>query len=209
MVSVISPPEERMLLHDVSWETYEQLLANYADSSGPRFTYDRGVLEIMSPSSEHEEFSDVIRLLVYLLAEEWNINARGFGSTTFRRSDVSRGVEPDSCFYIQSVDKLSGVSNLDLNDHPPPDLAVEIDMTHPSISKLPIYAAFGVPEIWHYEDDQIIILKLQGGKYVKSETSIAFPRLSRKQIGSFIELSKIEERPAWQRAVRKWARTAK
>jgi Uma2 family endonuclease len=209
MVSVISPPEERMLLHDVSWETYEQLLANYADSSGPRFTYDRGVLEIMSPSSEHEEFSDVIRLLVYLLAEEWDINVRGFGSTTFRRADVSRGVEPDSCYYIKSVNKLSGVSDLDLNVHPPPDLVVEIDMTHPSISKLPIYAAFGVPEIWHYENDQIVILKLQGGKYVKSETSIAFPRLSRKQIGSFMELSKTEERPAWQRAVRKWARTAK
>jgi Uma2 family endonuclease len=209
MVTVISPPEERMLLHEVTWETYEQLLANYADNSGPRFTYDRGVLEIMSPSSEHEECNDVIKLLVYILSEEWDINARGFGSTTFRREDVNRGVEPDSCFYIQSVDQITGVTKLDLDIHPPPDLAVEIDITNPSIDKLPIYAAFGVREIWHYDGQQVIILRLEDDGYVASEMSVAYPRLSRKKIGFFISASKSEPRPAWQRSVREWARSTK
>jgi Uma2 family endonuclease len=206
MVTVISPPEERMLLHDVSWETYEQLLANYADNSGPRFTYDRGVLEIMSPSSEHEECNDIIKLLVYILAEEWDINARGFGSTTFRRKGVNRGVEPDSCFYIQSVDQITGITKLDLAVHPPPDLAVEIDITNPSIDKLPIYAALGVREIWHYDGQQVVILRLEDDRYVASEMSDAFPRLSVKQVGFFIDASKTAPRPAWQRNVREWAR---
>jgi Uma2 family endonuclease len=150
MATVLSPPEERTILHDVSWETYESLLADHLDRSAPRFTYDQGVLEIMSPSSEHEEISDLIKQMVYTLAGEMNLDIRGFGSTTFRREDIKRGFEPDACFYIQSVDRIKGVTKLDLATQPPPDLVVEIDITHPSLDKFPIYAQVGVPEVWRY-----------------------------------------------------------
>src|ERR1051325_8002816 len=121
-----SPAEERFILHDVSWETYEQLLSNYVDSSSPRFAYDRGVLEIMSPSSEHEELTEIITQLVYILAEEWGFEYRNFGRTTFKRKDMESGFEPDSCFYIQSIERISDVRHLDPAVHPPHDLVIEI-----------------------------------------------------------------------------------
>ena len=206
MATVISPPEERILLHDVTWETYEQLLANYENSSGPRFTYDRGVLEIMSPSSEHEELNDVFKLLVNALAEEWGIEARGFGSTTFRREDISRGFEPDSCFYIQSVGSIKGATRLDLAVHPPPDLLIEIDITHPSLDKFPLYAAAGVPEVWHYDGRALKILRLEGDDYVETRESAAFNRLTDDVLTRFIEESRTMSRLDWLRRVRAWAR---
>ncbi len=206
MATVISPPEERILLHDVTWETYEQLLANYADKSSPRFTYDRGVLEIMSPSSEHEELNDVFKLLVNALAEEWGVESRGFGSTTFRREDISRGFEPDSCFYIQSVGNIKSVTRLDLVVHPPPDLVVEIDITHPSLDKFPVYAAAGVPEVWHYDGQALKILRLEGDGYVEADESRALPRLTRETLTHFIEESATMSRLDWLRRVRAWAR---
>jgi Uma2 family endonuclease len=206
MATLISPPEERILLHDVTWETYEQLLANYENSSGPRFTYDRGVLEIMSPSSEHEELNDVFKLLVNALAEEWGIETRGFGSTTFRREDISRGFEPDSCFYIQNVGSIKGVTRLDLAVHPPPDLLVEIDITHPSLDKFPLYAAAGVPEVWHYDGRALKILRLEGSGYVETRESAAFTRLTDEVLTRFIEESGTMSRLDWLRRVRAWAR---
>lgn len=208
MATVISPPEERIILHDVTWETYEQLLANYENSSGPRFAYDRGVLEIMSPSSEHEELNDLFKLLIYIVAEEWDVEIRGFGATTFRREDLARGSEPDSCFYVQHVEAIRGVSKLDLAVHPPPDLVIEIDVTHPSLDKFPIYAQLGIPEFWLHEEGALKIFKLEGGEYVETDRSIALPRLTRRQISFFLSAAKTQKRPAWQRAVREWARLA-
>jgi Uma2 family endonuclease len=109
MATVLSLPEQRIILRNVSWATYERLLAENADSNTPPFPYDRGVLEIMSPSAEHEELSHVLTLLVNVVAEELDVDIRGFGSTTFRREDFARGFEPDSCFYIQSVERISGI----------------------------------------------------------------------------------------------------
>jgi Uma2 family endonuclease len=200
-----SPAEDRFILRDVSWETYEQLLSNYQDSGSPRFAYDRGVLEIMSPSSEHEELSDIIAQLVYILAEEWNIEYRSFGSTTFKREKLESGFEPDACFYIQSVERISGVKKLDLSVHPPPDLAVEVDITSPSLNKLPIYARIGVPEIWRYDGQGLTILLLQAGGYVESEKSSAIPRLTAVWLSRLVAQGETMKRSAWVRAVREWA----
>jgi Uma2 family endonuclease len=121
--------EARTILRGVRWETYEQLLSNYEDSPNPRFTYDRGVLEITSPSSEHELIAQIITQLVYILAEEWDIEYQSFGSTTFKRRELESGFEPDACFYIQSLDLMGGVKRLDAAVNPPPDLAIEVDIT--------------------------------------------------------------------------------
>ncbi|MEJ7712467.1 MAG: Uma2 family endonuclease [Pyrinomonadaceae bacterium] len=206
MATVLHPPEERMLLPDVSWETYEQLLANYENCSGPRFIYDRGMLEIMSPSSEHEAINDIIKALVNVLAEEMELDLRGFGSTTFRREDMARGSEPDSCFYIQNVERITGVSKLDLNVHPPPDLVIEIDITSPSLQKFPLYAGIEVPEVWHYEGEVLRIFHLYNGGYVESAESRALPHVKSVDLSRFVEESKTSRRPAWIRGVRDWAR---
>src|SRR6185503_6502189 len=108
MATVLNPPEQRIMLRNVSWETYERLLADHLDSSSPRFTYYRGALEIMSPSSEHEELNRAIARMVEIIIEEMDIDARNLGSTTFKREDLERGFEPDSCFYIQNAELIKG-----------------------------------------------------------------------------------------------------
>jgi Uma2 family endonuclease len=206
MVTVISPPEEKILLHDVSWETYEQLLANYVDSSSPRFAYDRGVLEIMILSAKHEEPNRTLALLVEVLAEEFDLEVRNFGSTTFKREDLEKGFEPDSCFYIQSVRRISGKKEIDLTIDPPPDLIIEIDISNPSLNKFPIYAALGVPEIWRYDGQTLTILKLEGSSYSEAEASVALPRLTNETLDHFIAESESMGRRAWLKRVRAWAR---
>lgn len=212
MATVLNPPEatapaeERFILHNVNWATYEQLLANYVDSSSPRFAYDRGVLEIMSPSSEHEELTEIITQLVYILAEEWGFEYRNFGRTTFRRREAESGFEPDSCFYIQSVERISGIRRLDMTVHPAPDLVIEVEMSSPALRKFPVYARMNVPEVWRYDGQEVAILLLQADDYVAAETSKAIPRLSAADLSQLVEQSKTMKRSAWTRAVRAWAR---
>ncbi len=206
MATVLSPPEERIVLHDVSWETYEQLLANYESKTNPRFAYDRGVLEIMILSAKHEEPNRTLALLVEIVAEEFRINVRNLGSTTFKREDIERGFEPDSCFYIQNVGSIRGKEEVDLMTDPPPDLVIEIDITSPSLNKFPIYAGIGVPEIWRYDGYTLTIFRLESGEYVEAEGSVALPGLTNAVITRFIEESRSLDRLDWLRSVREWAR---
>ncbi len=138
--TVKSPAEQRILLSNVSWETYERLLADHESTSAPRFAFGRGGLEIKSPSPEHEAYNRTIALLVELLAEELGIDVYDLGSTTFRRADLERGFEPDSCLYIQNEERVRGKGRIDLAIDPPPDLVIEVDITSPSINKLSIHA---------------------------------------------------------------------
>lgn len=207
MVTVLHLPEQRIILRTISWETYERLLAENTDSSNPRFTYDRGVLEIMSPSAEHEEINHVLTLLVNIVAEELDIDVRGFGSTTFRREDLARGFEPDSCFYIQSVARISGRTTLDLVMDPPPDLVIEIDLTNSSLDKFPIYAQVGVPEIWRYDGSELRIFHLENTLYAAHDESAALSVLTRDVLSQFLAESKSLRRTAWIRRVRSWIQT--
>jgi Uma2 family endonuclease len=207
MVSVLSPTEQKIILIGVSWETYERLLDDLSDSGSPRLTYDRGTLEIMSPSAEHEEINRTIALLVEVLAEELGVDIRNLGSTTFRREDIERGFEPDSCFYIEHLDEIEGKTQLDLAVDPPPDLVVEIDVTSPSIDKLPIYAQAGVPEIWRYDGDgELVIYILLAGEYQESDESMAFPLMTGATLIGFISESRSMRRTAWLRKLRDWIR---
>ncbi len=194
-----------VILHNVSWETYESLLADHTDSSAPRFTYDRGELEIMSPNPEHEVTNRRIAQLVLAIAEEMGLEAEDFGSTTFRREDLERGFEPDSCFYIQNEESVRGKSRIDLTVDPPPDLVIEINIISPSLDKLPIYARMGVPEVWRYDGEKLKILRRQGEGYVESAESDSLPHLTTTVLSGFIEESKSTKRTAWLGKVRGWA----
>lgn len=206
MATVLSPPEQRILLENISWQTYESLLQAHRDRSAPRFTYDQGHLELMSPSAEHEELKDTIALLVNTVAEELNINTRSFGSATFRREDLGRGFEPDACFYVQSVARISGKTAPDLTIDPPPDLVVEIDITSPSLSKFPILAQLGVTEVWRSDGSHLQMFHLLDGQYVEGEESVVFPKLTSTIVNRFLAESRALERLDWLRQVRAWAR---
>jgi Uma2 family endonuclease len=207
MPTVLSPPEARVILHNVSWLLYEQLLAEHEDRSSPRFAYDRGELEITVPSYEHEELNRLIDNCIAIIALEWNIEYCNAGSTTFKREDLERGFEPDSCFYVQHAGQIAGKKRLDLTVDPPPDLVLEIDITHPSLDKLSIFAAVGVPEVWRYDGDRIQMLRLAGNSYVKHERSLAFPGLQSEHLAELLAASQQMSRTAWLRHVRIWAQT--
>ena len=205
METVKSPGEQRIVLHNIGWNTYERLLADHQNNSAPRFTYDRGELEIMSPSPEHEKFNRRIAQLVSAVTEELSIEAEDLGSTTFRREDLGRGFEPDSCFYIQNEERIRGKDRIDLSTDPPPDLVIEIGITSPSFSKLPIYAQMGVPEVWRYEGERMTILVLEGSDYVETAESIVLPPVTSTDLTRFVEQSKSTRRTDWLRGVREWA----
>src|SRR5215210_4282302 len=206
MDTVKRPVEQRILLSNVSWETYERLLADHLDSSVPHFNYDRGMLEIMSPNPEHEKINRTINLLVEIVAEEMGLDTENLGSTTFRREDLKRGFEPDTCFYVQNEERIRGKARLDLTVDPPPDLVIEIDITSPSLDKFPIYARIGVPEVWRYDGEKIAIFRLEGEGYVEVSESATLPPVSGEILSSFVEEGKVLGRTTWLRRVRDWAR---
>jgi len=210
MATTISSPreerEERVVLGHVSWETYESLLADHADARSPRFTYSEGMLEIMSPSSEHEKLNQVLATIADLVAEEQEIEFENLGSTTFRRQDFNRGTEPDSCFYIQNVERIRGKKEIDLRVDPPPDLVIEIEITSPAVAKLPVYARLRVPEIWLHDGRAPRILRLSGDQYENYDRSGVLPSLTQSVLSEFCEQSKTLTTLAWRRMVRTWAR---
>jgi Uma2 family endonuclease len=206
MATVFSPAEQRVILRNISWETYERLLAERGESSSPRFTYDQGVLEIMVVSFEHEQLNRLIADLFTMIAFEMNIEFINGGSTTFKREDLRRGFEPDTCFYIQNAEHVSGKAQIDLFVDPPPDLIIEIDITHSSLDKLPIYTAVGVPEVWRYDGNVLTIFRLEHGTHIEHEESLALPGVTSIRLLHFIEESRSLKRTAWLRSVQNWAR---
>ncbi len=202
METVKSLAEGKVILHNVSWTTYELLLSEHLDSSAPRFTYDRGELEIISPSPEHEKLNRRIAQLIITFTEEMNIEAEDLGSTTFRREDLERGFEPDSCFYIENKGRIRGKDRIDLTVDPPPDLVIEIDITSPSLDKVPTYARMKVPEVWRFDGQRLAILALEGTVYVESAQSTVLPPLTGATLSNFIEKSKTTKRTAWLKVVR-------
>jgi Uma2 family endonuclease len=195
-----------MVLYNVGWDTYERLLRDHANTSAPRFTYDRGTLEIMSPLPEHERLNRAIQLLLPVIAEETGVEIYSLGSTTFNREDLQRGFEPDSCFYVQNAARVWGKDRIDLRVDPAPDLVVEIDITHPSIDKLSIYAQIGVGEVWLYDGERFEMLLLEGGRYTASPQSGVFPALRPDALAALLPASMEVGDIAWIRRVRVWVR---
>jgi Uma2 family endonuclease len=185
----------------VSWETYERLLDDHLDSSAPRFTYDQGVLEIMSPSAEHEWYNRLISDLVKLLARELRIDVLDLGSTTFKLALAKQGFEPDSCFYVTHVREVRGKDRIDTAVDPPPDIVVEVAVTHPSVSKFPLCAALGISEIWTYDGSRLVMYGLRATEYAEIPFSRVLRGLNANQLSGFLELGKTLDSLAWPDAV--------
>ncbi len=178
-------PEQKIELSGISWQTYQTLLKELSHRR-LRLTYNRGYLEIMAPSPEHERYKKVVGRFVETIAEELNVNIEPLGSTTFKRPELS-GAEPDECFYIQNICAVKGKTRIELNQYPPPDLVSEIDITSSSKNRFAVYADMGVPEIWKYDGNSFSINLLQNQNYVLSNQSLAFPNLPISEIVQFLQ----------------------
>ncbi len=168
---------QRVILPNISWQTFETILSEMGNNRATRLAYDHGTLEIMTPLMPHEHNNRLLDHLVFALAEELNLNLKSTGSVTCKRPDLLRGVEPDSSFYIQNEPVMREKQNLDLTQDPPPDLVVEVDYTSASVDRLPIYLALGVLEVWRYDEPIMQIYQLRDGVYVSGNVSPTFANL--------------------------------
>lgn len=202
--TLFAPPAEIIHLSGISWQTYETLLKELR-SRRFRLTYNRGTLEIVTPSPEHELNKKVMGRFVETLAEESNIQIYPLGSTTFQRKELS-GAEPDECFYFRNIAAIRGKKRLDLTIDPAPDLVVEIDITSSSPNRLQVYADLGVAEVWIYNGDSLTVQQLQNGIYTTSQTSQFFASLQVSEIASFLQQAQTKDYLELVKAFRRWVR---
>ena len=197
---------DHLLLDGVTWDFYLATLKQL-ERSGRRLrvTFDRGRMEIISKFDEHEWGKKLFARLIETYGTEMEIAVHGFGETTHQNPDLDRGAEPDECYFIQSPPpKLKG-KPFDLRTDPPPDLIVEIDVTRSSIRREPIYAAFGVPEVWRYDGRTLLFLHLQpDGTYRPADRSAALPALSPADVMRFVQVAAAEGQPAAAWALKRW-----
>jgi Uma2 family endonuclease len=175
-----------MVLRGITWQTYENLLTDLDEQSGTRLTYDRGVLEIITLTPEHESLNCYLASLVDLLVDELEMDVHPVGSSTFKREDRERGFEPDSSFYFQHAAQMRGKKRIDLTLDPAPELIIEIDISHGSLDKLRLFAQFGVEEVWRFDGATVHLYRLADGSYDEVESSSIFPDLIAANISEFL-----------------------
>jgi len=187
------PTDSTLILRGISWDDYEELLAAVGEAPGLRISYDQGTMQIMTPSSEHESYVRLIERLVDRVSSKLRIKVLSFGSATMKHSRWRKGSEPDACFYVQSASRIGNRVLLDFTNDPPPDIVVEVDINHDSLSKFPIYAALGVSEIWRYDGQALAIYLLERNQYIPSEASLALPMLTSAVLTEFLSRSRSED----------------
>ncbi|MBE9210849.1 Uma2 family endonuclease [Nostoc sp. LEGE 06077] len=172
---IIVKPGHQMLLKDISWQQLENILEEMGDKRAARISYSDGWLEIMVPLPEHEKDKEIFGELVRNLLDKLQIDFEPFGSTTLKNERMRQAVEPDTSFYIQNQAAVIGKNRIDLNIDPPPDLAIEVDIT--SRTQFNNYEILGVPELWRYTKQGLEIFLLQDGQYIQSQSSPNFPNI--------------------------------
>jgi Uma2 family endonuclease len=199
------PPGQRVLLEHVSWHEFEAILEELGEHRNTRLAYSRGIVEVVAPLPEHEKAKVVISDLLKVLLDELDMPWESLGSTTLRREDMAAGIEPDDCFYIQHHALMIGRDWIDLTVDPPPDLAIEVDLT--SHTQLQAYEALQVPEIWRYHNHTLQIYVLHEGAYVASANSPTFPHVPVLQgMTQFLNMSRTTGTAPALRAFRQWIR---
>ena len=198
------PPDSTLVLRGVGWEDYEELLEAVGEASGLRISYDQGTVQIMTLGAEHENYSRLIERLVDTLSLRLRIRVLSFGSATMKKRRRRQGLEPDGCFYVQTAAAIGNKLRLDFESDPPPDIALEVDLHHESVSKFPIYAALGIHEIWRYDGISMKIHHLERGEYLPSDSSRALPMLSADILTEFLTRVKKEDQYETLLAFEQW-----
>ncbi len=195
-----------IVIDGATWADYEAMLRIIGDRR-IFVNYDQGMMEVMAPSHIHEDLKDCLRLMVNIVCEEAGIAMEAGGSTTHRRDDLEKGVEPDECYWLRDKAALMiGVGDLDLSIHPAPSLVIEVNYTSSSVNRMAIYAALGVNEVWRYDDGLQFLTRREGGTYEPTDPSRQLPFLTTaevsRQIGAYRSMGRLEWMRAFRRCVR-------
>jgi Uma2 family endonuclease len=206
MTATLIQHPDRVVLPYISWQTYQSLIHDFEQEPAIRLTYDQGVLEIRMPLDPHESYKKLLGRLIETATEELDIEIRSLGSHTCDRKDLAKGIEPDQCYYIQNEALVRGADQIDLNQFPPPDLALEIDITSSSINRMSIYAVLAIPEVWRYNGQDLSILRLQNGEYVSHDRSTAIPLLTAEAVLKFLALRNTIGETSLVKQFRQWVK---
>ena len=195
---------QTIVLSDISWTTYQAMLADMGDRRATRLSYYQGTLTLKRSSQLHEIINRLLARIVTTLTEELDLEVVNIGSTTLKQEDAKAGAEPDTGFYIQNALRLEGLDPK-IPNQLPPDLVVEVDITSPSTKRLGVYKILGVAEVWQYtKREGVQMYALEKGEYMKIEASAAFPRLSANKLNEFLEMRQTQSENQVIRALRGW-----
>lgn len=197
--------ERRVVFHHLNWQRYQAIRQAFGATRNSHFTYAQGTLEITMPLEDHEFAVRLIELFIRILVVESGRKLKTLGSTTLERQVLDRAAEPDNAYYIQNQHQVAG-RNVDLEQDPPPDLIVEVDITHTDIDKLTLYASMGIPEFWRYNGETWRIYQLQTNRYVEVDPSPTFPRIPKGRLYEFLAQARQDEVEA-ELALRDWVRS--
>jgi Uma2 family endonuclease len=200
------PHNSGVTLQGITWQTYQSLLQELESQPAKRLTYDNGMLEIFMPLPPHETYKRLLGRLVEIVTEELDLEIRSLSASTWSRKDLLKGVEADECYYIQNEAVVRGKMEIDLSIDPPPDLAIEIDISNPSLPRLPIYAALGVSEVWQFDGESFKILGLAATEYIPQRQSLALPMVTVEVVQRLLIQAQEMGETTWAKAVRQWAR---
>jgi Uma2 family endonuclease len=216
MATVVQPRETRaarkalgparVLLRNIPWNLYKQLRDDETNW-GVRMAYDSGDLELMSPSQRHEEIGYRFEVFMIALARALGFEFAGMAHTTWENEAAEKAKEPDACYYIANFERIRG-KTINLEVDPPPDLAVEVEVSRSSVNSLKIYAAIGVPEVWRFDGEDLTIHLLQAdGQYIESDRSLALPFIQPDEVVFWLKKSfELNGNMAWMTEVEDWAR---
>ncbi|NET36284.1 MAG: Uma2 family endonuclease [Cyanothece sp. SIO1E1] len=197
--------ERRVVFSHLNWQRYQAIRHALGESCNARLTYTQGTLEITMPLEDHEFAVRLIELFIRVLVVELGMKLKTMGSTTLEREALERAAEPDNAYYIQNQSLVAG-RRVDLEQDPPPDLIVEVDITHTDIDKLKLYASMGIPEFWRYNGEIWRIYQLQEHGYTEVGTSPTFPMVTKSRLYEFLAQARQDEVEA-ELSLRDWVRS--
>jgi Uma2 family endonuclease len=199
-------PESGLFLRDVAWSEFEAMLQAVGDRH-IRVTFDGEAMEVSMPSQRHEQAAPLLGLFVPRLAEELEVPYEPLGMTTWKKASAVKGLQAHQCYYIQNQAVVREKEALDLEIDPPPDLAIEVDITSSSLDRMGIYADLGVPEIWRFDGNSVTMYERDvNGRYQTRDVSRCFPSLRPADVERFLELGRRMEKTHWSRELRDWVR---
>lgn len=208
-MDVVLEKSQSVVLHNISWSSYQQITNSLQDETPAHFTFDRGKLEIMVLSLKHENLKKILAMLFERLSETLDIEIFAGGSTTFQRQDLERGFEPDECYYVQNADLMRGKDSVNLAFDPPPDLTIEIDVKHSSLNRMSIFAAIGIPEVWRYDGENLTIYLLENEEYKESDVSSVVPNVTAEKLSQLIETGRYSPRREFLLEIKKYTNELK
>ena len=203
IVSVDELSCEKVILQDVSWETYNRLVKEQMGKREIRLSYSEGCLQIMVESIKHGKLAGILGEIVSEIGDLLEMDFVVAGSTTFRKETGKKGFEPDDSFYFQNAAQIRRNDDINLAVDPPPELIIEVDVTSPSLPRFPIFAEVGVAEVWRYDGSDVKFHRLQtNGTYAEISESVCLPKITSESVTRLLESSFEMPRRDWRKLIK-------